>query len=57
LFHAPELTDHGGLYLEDCAEGVPADPANRRSGYSPHIMDEDGAMRLWDLSEKMLAAA
>jgi NAD(P)-dependent dehydrogenase (short-subunit alcohol dehydrogenase family) len=53
---APELAGHGGRYLEDCDEGLPAEPTNRASGYSPHIMDAAGATRLWDLSQGMLAA-
>lgn len=51
---APELTGHGGLYLEDCAQGVPSEPGNRISGYKPHIMDADAARRLWDASETLL---
>ena len=52
---APELKGHGGLYLEDCQQGVPADPAQRASGYSPHIVDHDAADRLWTVSEQLLA--
>ncbi len=54
---APELAGHGGLYLEDCNQGLPALPTNRVSGYSPHIMDADAANRLWQMSEALLAAA
>jgi NAD(P)-dependent dehydrogenase (short-subunit alcohol dehydrogenase family) len=54
---APALQGHGGLYLEDCRQGVPAEPSNRVSGYSPHIMDEAAAHRLWELSVAMLAGA
>ena len=53
---APELAGHGGRYLEDCNEGLPAEPTNRVSGYSPHIMDAAGADRLWGMSQAMLAA-
>ncbi len=53
---APELQGHGGLYLEDCRQGVPAAPENRVSGYSPHIMSAEGAERLWEMSQQMLAA-
>ena len=54
---APELKGHGGLYLEDCNQGLPAEPSNRISGYSPHIVDTDAARRLWAVSEALLAAA
>ena len=54
---APELAGHGGLYLEDCNQGLPALPSNRVSGYSPHIMDADAANRLWQVSEALLATA
>ena len=52
---APALKGHGGLYLEDCKQGVPAEPTNRVSGYSPHIADPAIAHRLWDVSERMLS--
>jgi NAD(P)-dependent dehydrogenase (short-subunit alcohol dehydrogenase family) len=47
---APELTGLGGRYFEDCAGALPAVPGNRVSGFAPHIMDEQAAARLWDLS-------
>ena len=52
---APALKGHGGLYLEDCKQGAPAEPTHRVSGYSPHIADPAGAHQLWDVSERMLA--
>lgn len=52
---APELQGHGGHYLEDCNPGVPAEPTNRVSGYSPHIMDTQAAERLWALSEALVS--
>ena len=54
---APELKGHGGLYLEDCNQGLPALPSQRTSGYSPHITDVAAANRLWDVSQQMLASA
>jgi NAD(P)-dependent dehydrogenase (short-subunit alcohol dehydrogenase family) len=54
---AAALQGQGGRYLEDCAEALPAAPSNRVSGFSPHVMDADGAQRLWALSVRMLAAA
>ncbi len=51
---APQLKGRGGMYLEDCHQALPADPTNRISGYSPHIADPELALKLWDVSEKML---
>ena len=51
-----ELKGKGGMYLEDCKQGVPAEPSNRVSGYSPHIMDAAAAQRLWGVSDALLAA-
>ena len=53
---APELAGHGGLYLEDCRVGLPAEPGNRASGFAPHIKDVAAATRLWDVSQQMLPA-
>jgi NAD(P)-dependent dehydrogenase (short-subunit alcohol dehydrogenase family) len=36
---APQLKGHGGLYLEDCKQGLPTIPGDRISGYAPHIAD------------------
>ena len=52
---SPDLAGRGGLYLEDCQEGLPAAPDDRRSGYAPHIMDREVARRLWAVSEQLLA--
>ena len=52
---APQLKGHGGLYLEDCQQGLPAEPTNRISGYSPHIADLAAALQLWEVSEALLA--
>ncbi|MCB2028417.1 MAG: SDR family NAD(P)-dependent oxidoreductase [Rhodoferax sp.] len=54
---SPALAGHGGLYLEDCRQGEPAEPGNRISGHAPHIMDTALAGRLWEATEHMLAAA
>jgi NAD(P)-dependent dehydrogenase (short-subunit alcohol dehydrogenase family) len=51
-----QLKGRGGMYLEDCSVGQPAEPSNRASGYSPHIANAELAIRLWDVSEKMLKA-
>ena len=49
------LKGHGGLYLEDCKQGVPAEASNRVSGFAPHIADLAGADRLWVYSEELLS--
>ena len=51
---AVQLKGHGGLYLEDCQQGLPTIPGNRVSGFAPHIADAAAAQRLWDVSETML---
>jgi NAD(P)-dependent dehydrogenase (short-subunit alcohol dehydrogenase family) len=51
---AEALEGVGGLYLEDCTQGLPAEPANRLSGYSAHVMDVRAALRLWDVSAELL---
>ena len=50
-------TGKGGMYLEDCRQGLPAEPSNRISGYSPHIMDVEAAQKLWEVSETLLTKA
>lgn len=52
---APQLKGHGGLYLEDCKQGLPTIPGDRVSGFAPHIADTAAAQRLWTVSEAMLA--
>lgn len=54
---APELVGHGGRYLEDCNEGLPAAPTDRVTGFAPHIMDREGAARLWRVSQDLLGTA
>jgi NAD(P)-dependent dehydrogenase (short-subunit alcohol dehydrogenase family) len=51
---APELAGRGGLYLEDCNEGIPAVPEKRTSGFYPHALDPEAAARLWQMSEAMV---
>jgi len=47
----PELEGVGGLYLENCAQAAPFDPASgRRQGVMPHAIDPELAERLWTLS-------
>ncbi len=41
---APELVDHGGAYLADCALATAA----------AHALDADVARRLWELSEQLV---
>jgi NAD(P)-dependent dehydrogenase (short-subunit alcohol dehydrogenase family) len=46
----PELTGIGGLYLENCAQAVPASKDNRFVGVEPWALDAEAAEKLWDLS-------
>jgi NAD(P)-dependent dehydrogenase (short-subunit alcohol dehydrogenase family) len=53
------LAGKPGVYCEDCEVAVPTDPASpmaRYSGCDAHICDDEGAERLWAMSEAMLAA-
>ena len=54
---APELDNHGGEYLENCAvsQGVNTDPT-QFWGMGPHAIDMQAAERLWKLSEEMVAS-
>ncbi|UJR07705.1 hypothetical protein I4U23_011990 [Adineta vaga] len=52
---APELDNHGGEYLENCAisQGVNLD-SKQFWGMGPHAIDMDAAERLWKLSEELV---
>lgn len=55
---SPLLAGKSGVYCEDCEVAVPTDPASpmaRYAGANAHICDEEGAERLWAMSEAMLA--
>ncbi len=49
-----ELEGQGGLYLEDCNESLPFDPAKPYSGYMPYIRDPESAQRLWQASKQLV---
>ena len=50
------LDDSGGLYCEDCdVADLATQDSPRYFGVAPWAVSEEGAMRLWDLTEKMLA--
>jgi NAD(P)-dependent dehydrogenase (short-subunit alcohol dehydrogenase family) len=49
----PDLLTHNGAYLADCGLGVlGANPG--ANGFLPHILDDDRAAALWELSEEMV---
>ena len=50
---SPELAGRGGLYLEDCQVGEPAEQGSD-SGYLPYALDAAQADRLWELSEQLV---
>lgn len=55
---APELSQYGGLYLEDCAQALPFSPdLPRGKGVMPHALDRDAARQLWELSERLVGLA
>jgi len=50
---APELADRGGLYIGDCqVVHEKSEPEYLR--YADHAFDEEGAARLWSLTEETL---
>lgn len=51
---APELEGIGGLYLEDCREALPFDPALPYSGFLPYVKDPANAERLWQVSADLV---
>jgi NAD(P)-dependent dehydrogenase (short-subunit alcohol dehydrogenase family) len=50
---APELADHNGFYLADCAPGRRGEPTEY-GGVKDFLFDEGTAARLWDLSEQFV---
>jgi hypothetical protein len=48
-----ELDGVGGLYLEDCNQAVPMDPAAPMQGVAPYAIDPSEARKLWDLSARV----
>jgi NAD(P)-dependent dehydrogenase (short-subunit alcohol dehydrogenase family) len=53
---APDLRNHGGEYLEDCAISKGVNTERTFWGMGPHSVDMEAAERLWKLSEQMVAA-
>lgn len=55
---SPLLDDKHGVYCEDCDVAPLMDENSPPFLHcAPHIADEEGAERLWDISEKLLASA
>ncbi len=52
---APDLNNHGGEYLEDCAISTGVNTEQTYFGMAPHSVDMEAAERLWKLSEQMVA--
>jgi len=52
----PELEGVGGLYLEDCRELSPYDPAAPHAGYMPYALDPERADRLWMVSQELIGS-
>jgi len=50
----PELNGVGGLYLEDCQEAFPFDPANPYAGYKPYALNPEHAEQLWTVSQELV---
>jgi NAD(P)-dependent dehydrogenase (short-subunit alcohol dehydrogenase family) len=58
LAASPLLAGIGGRYFEDCneAEVVTRRPSPAIRGVAPYALDQANADRLWEISERMLAA-
>ena len=57
---SPLLVGKPGVYCEDCDIALPTEvdsPTARFKGVNTHAASDDSAERLWDISEKLLAAA
>ena len=52
----PELEGVGGKYLENCAEAAAWTAEEPWAGVLPYALDPAGADRLWEWSEKEIAA-
>ena len=52
----PQLDGVGGLYLEDCQQSAPFDPARPYVGYMPYALDLQHAERLWTVSKDLVGA-
>ncbi|MBX3287095.1 MAG: SDR family NAD(P)-dependent oxidoreductase [Actinobacteria bacterium] len=53
---SPDLVDHNGAYLADCGLGVlGANPGT--NGFLPHLLDDERAAALWDLSERLVGTS
>jgi len=51
----PALEGIGGLYLEDCHQGVPYNPEiSTLTGYMPYALNADHAEQLWTIAEKLV---
>ncbi|MDU8942293.1 oxidoreductase [Ovoidimarina sediminis] len=57
---SPLLEHQPGVYCEDCDIAAPTDPESpmaRYSGVNEHACSDEGAERLWEISERLLVAA
>lgn len=53
---SPALAETGGLYCEDCdVANLATDESPRYFDVAPWATNEDSALRLWDITEQMLA--
>ena len=51
-----ELHNIGGLYLENCQEAGPMDPAVPFKGVMPYALDASHAGDVWEMTERLLGA-
>ena len=53
---SPQLEGQGGYYLEDCHVGVELPASHMLAGYCDYALDNALAKKLWQKTEKLLAA-
>ena len=53
---SPQLEGQGGYYLEDCHVGVELPASHMLAGYCDYALDNALAEKLWQKTEKLLAA-
>lgn len=57
LAASPEVRGIGGRYFEDCHEAQVVERLDGLAGVLPHAVDPDAARELWEVSERLIAAA
>ncbi|WP_111768639.1 SDR family NAD(P)-dependent oxidoreductase [Nakamurella deserti] len=57
LATSPSVAGTGGRYFQDCQEAEVVPALHGLTGVLPHALDPQDAQRLWEVSERLIAAA